>query len=305
MLRNLTLNKMTKFLQTIVLILFTVALTACGGGEARVDEGPPEGPAEEVEVPADPSPEADADADAEAEEDEEEDFDPYSNMPKPKSDEELRLLGDLKKEARELEMDYFGSDRLREWIGGLGESEDEEGMPMVLELSEENYNSLTARERIYHYLYYPESWDQVCAESMFMAGEVKALSKSLPYDYSGYYQTERQRKGLDEIVDSVDYYLLDFLETNLVATDDLLRLVVDQDLNEAIPFLVKAYREKLPRNDLYLSAMMELMSSAKYADWEGSDLRKEMGEAAWGTADLTEVNADKVIYYAEKFYEGY
>ena len=77
--------------------------------------------------------------------------------------------------------------------------------------------------------------------------------------------------------------------------------MVSRDLYTLIPTLISGYKDNLPRNDLYLTTMIELMQDAKYPDWENSDLAKEFSDAYWATVDLNEVNADKVIYYAKEF----
>lgn len=299
---------MIRIVRFILLTLLTVGLFACESGDGnktRTSTSPEvEDMTEETVTETEVAPEAEEAAEEAAEAEEEEHFDPYANMPKPKSDEELRLLREQEGKALAGEKAYFGTPRLVEWISGLGEDTDEDGFPVYQKLTDEQFGSLTVKEYIYYYLFYAESWDQVCAEAMVAAGEVKALSRELPYDMSGDYQSDRQSKSLKNNVDSVDYYLLDCIQSHKMASTDMLRMVVMQDLVDAIPSLIEGYREQLPRNDLYLTTMIELMTQAKYDPWAESDLEKSFGDAYWATIELNEVNADKVIYYAKNFAAG-
>lgn len=296
---------MHRMIKYPLMILLAVALFACQDDSG---EKSPQNDSQKVKSEkVDPSESKKTIDSSETEKEEaavEEEYDPWANLPEPKSDEELRLLKLRQIEAQDAEKAYFGSASLEEWISDLGETEDEDGMLDFLKLSDEHFASLTIKESIYYYLFYPESWDQICAEILVYAGEVKAISSNLPYDLSGAYQTDRQRESLRKNSDSVDFYLVDCIRTNRMASTEMLRLVVERNLSEAIPVLVEGYREQIPRNDLYLTTMIQLMSIDKFKPWENSDIYQDFELHSWSRIALNEVNADKIIYYAQQFVPG-
>lgn len=297
---------MDQMIKYPLMILLAMALFACqgGSGEKSPENNSKELKGEEVDPSESISTAKSTETSEEEAAEEEEEYDPWANLPEAKSDEELRLLKLRQEEAQNAEKAYFGTPSLDELISDLGETQDEDGMPEFLKLSDENFSSLTVKESIYYYLFYPESWDQICAEIMVTAGEVKAISSSLPYDMTGAYQTERQRESLNKQSDSVDIYLVDCIRTNKMASTEMLRAVVERNLSEIIPVLVMAYREQIPHNDLYLTTMIQLMSIDKFKPWENSDINQEFELYSWSTISLDEVNADKIIYYAQQFVPG-
>lgn len=281
-------------MKTRILLLWTWAalLAACSGNPA-------------VESTSTSLMAADSDSDAVtlgAAVDEQASTDTYQELERPEAKPE-KVQAQLRREweaAEEAEKRFLGTPRLVGWVGELKETQDEDGMPLYGKLPDARFGSLTVKEHLYYSLFHPENWDQICAEFLFDAGLVKAISGSLPYG-NGDYPSDRQQKALEARLDSVGTYVVECLQANQGLSPTLMHLVVDYKIREAIPVLMDIYKSQPLKDDLILTTMIELMRNAEYPGWMESDLNKELGGSMRDYVALTPTNADKIMFYAKKF----
>ncbi len=219
--------------------------------------------------------------------------------PDPKPEGELKALAKAEEAIKKAEQEYLGNARLTKLVAALKDSEDEDGMPVYGKLAKQDFAQLTAKGLLYYVVFHPESWDQICAESAFEAGKVKAISPYLPF--RGDYASERQAAALKLKADSIEILVLDCVNKNHGASEQMLRMVAEQDLTSAIVPLIEAYKSQSPQNDLILSTFIEMMDNGQFETWTNSETAKAANDVFGNWLSLTPENADKVIFYAKKY----
>jgi hypothetical protein len=219
--------------------------------------------------------------------------------PDPKSDAELAALKTAWEAAVVAEKKFLDNPQLEQWIAGLKTTEDEDGMPVYGKLDAAKFDALTPKEILHYTTFHPESWDQICAEFMFDAGTVKAISPNLPM--SGDYASERQAAAMKAHQEAIAGIVVACLNATQTVSEQMLHTIVEQDMRVAIGPLVEIYRTQKVKDDLILSALIELMEQAEYAAWVSSEPRKHVHDVWTEWMPLTAENADQIIYYAQKF----
>lgn len=219
--------------------------------------------------------------------------------PDPKPDAELKALAKAEEAVKKAEQEYLGNARLTKLVAALKDSEDEDGMPVYGKLANREFDQLTAKELLYYIVFHPESWDQICAESAFEAGKVKAISPYLPF--TGDYASERQAAAMKVKSDSMEILVLECINKNHGASEQMLRMVAEQDLTSAIVPLIEAYKSQSPQNDLILSTFIEMMDNGQFEAWTNTETAKAANDGFGNWLALTPENADKVIFYAKKY----
>lgn len=228
----------------------------------------------------------------------------YARIPEEKEEQELNALEKARQISESAQMDFFATLRLKEWMSVLEEKVDEDGMPVMEILPQNQFAQLTVKEHLYYHLAYPEEWSQNCAEMYFTPGRVKAISRYLPFADDGLYVSERQGKYLEANRDSVSYWVKAFLKDRKAVTTPMLNLITDLKLKSAIPDLARIYRNQTPKDDLILTALIQMMDLAEYPGWTQSKLVKEDWDEELDVLELSQVNADMVLMYAEKYANG-
>lgn len=228
----------------------------------------------------------------------------YARIPKEKDAAELAALRKAREASGEAQMTFFSTMHVKEWMAGLEEKEDEDGMPLLETLPDQQFQQLTTKEHIYYHLAYPEEWSQNCAEMYFMPGNVKAIARYLPFADDGYYLSERQTKYMENNRDSVSYWVKSFLKDRKALTTEMLNLIADLKLKSAIPDMARIYRSQATKDDLILTTLIQMMVQAEYPGWTQSKLAKEGWDKEMDVLELNQVNADMVLMYAEKYASG-
>jgi hypothetical protein len=177
-------------------------------------------------------------------------------------------------------------------------------MPVMETLPDDQFRQLTTKEHLYYHLAYPEEWSQNCAEMYFAAGNVKAIARYLPFADDGLYVSDRQARYVENNRDSVTYWLKAFLKDRKALTTHMLNLITDFKLKVAIPDMVRIYRSQATKDDLILTALIQMMEQAQYPGWTQSKLAKEGWDDDMDVLELSQVNADMVLMYAEKYANG-
>jgi|GEM_PF-4483048 len=285
-----------------ILLLVLVSTLCWGCGESADNQSPK---SETIAVsPPEEIPVVNADT-VEVEEEEDENIqsdevDEYA-LPPAKSQADLEAFDAREKEAIAAEMAFWGTPRIVDWVDALEDAQDEDGMPVYGKLDQDKFDQLTTKEYLYYYLYHPESWDQMCAEIMVDRGRVQAISTFMPYDYSGDDPSQRQIEGLKTRKDSIALYTKDYLNQADKVSLSLLRFIAQEEWTEMLPRLLEIYKSQAAPNDLILTTFIDLMRKRKFEPWLESDLDQEASKGHYSIIPLSEVNADKIIYYTKEF----
>jgi hypothetical protein len=219
--------------------------------------------------------------------------------PAAKSEADQKATKAIWEKAAANEKQFFGTPRIEKLVAGLKETMDEDGMPVYGKLDDKQFKSLTAKELVYYSVFHPETWEQICAEFLFDAGMVQGVSTYLPMN--GDFMSERQEAAIKAKMDTLTTLIASCINTNRSVSEPMLHLISTLKLKAAIGPMIEAYKAQTVKDDLILSAFVEMMSMDEYAEWSNSELAKEMNGKSRDWIPLTPANADKIMYYAKNY----
>jgi hypothetical protein len=226
-------------------------------------------------------------------------FDPSLPPAKPKA--ELDALNKIWRDALEADRKWLVSERLEDWMKGLKDTDDEDGMPVHGLLTDAQFASLTTKEKLGYAMFHPEGWSQNCAEFSESAGHIQAISRMLPYDETGDFWSDRQMDALRKDSVAVKKIILECISTNNTVSIPMMHNISEFKVWAAIPKLIEIYNAQTTKDDLLLTTMIALMERASFWKWINSDLNKAMVGDENGIIALTPENAQQIIDYAQKF----
>jgi hypothetical protein len=228
--------------------------------------------------------------------------------PAPKSETAQAAIRAQWDAAAAAEKKFLGSPKLLKWIDGLKSSTDEDGFDQPGKLTDAQFKGLPFQEKFCYYLFHPEMASQNCSMAFFDAGLVEGISGSLPYE-SERYASERQFQAMEGKKDDVRAWIVKSIAANKAVSVDMLHAVVAFKATSAIQPLIDLYNSQATKDDLILSAFVEMMRNAEFAKWTQSDVAAEMGKEMGGDfggemrdfAPLTEANVQSIIAIAKEF----
>lgn len=225
-----------------------------------------------------------------------------SKGPTPKPEEDLAALKKMREQAFKAEKTFFETPRISSWVSKLATTLDEESETEYGKLETGKFHQLNAKEAFYYYLVHPEMWDQICAETIFEAGDVLAIAQNLPFTGDGDHPSERQEELVKKNWPEIEGLVLDCIQKNNAISPEMMQVVVDFSMKSSIPVLTKIFKEQSEvKDDLILTTFVAMMNRANYKEWTDSEIAKEFKSMWWETIPLNDENVDKILFYAKKF----
>lgn len=274
----------------------SVLLTACGGeGTAAAGSSSQDSAKSEAASTAlQPEPEltqvTPEDADG---------IDPVTGTYPMRSKAEIAALEKMRKDAAAAEQNYFVSTQLKQWMKDKKQTEDPDGFPVNPKLADDQFAQLNSREKWGYALFYPEMWDQICAEATVDFSLVDAIGCAFPETWEGNSASERQIQAIAGSESELNAYLA---QAKTVSTG-LLYFIVEAKLTQAAPHLVRIYEESETKDYLILTALTHLMHNAQYEPFLKTKMNKVLFDGWLETIPHSPDNVKFILALSRKFAE--
>ncbi len=230
------------------------------------------------------------------------------NRPTLKSEAERAKIEQQWADAIAAEKKLLGSPKLLGWMGELKSTTDEDGFDQPGKLTDAQFKGLSFSEKFCYYLFHPEMASQNCSMAFFDVGLIQGISGSLPFDGEEY-PSDRQLEAMNTQKAEVEKWILKSISTNKAISIPMMQAIVAFEVKSAIVPLLDLYQQQTVKDDLLLSACVEMMRKAEYADWGSSNVAAEMQKEMGGEygperrdyAALNDANVQEIIALAKKF----
>lgn len=147
----------------------------------------------------------------------------------------------------------------------------------IEEITTEELDSFTIKEKLIFALVYPEQHSQTCSKYIELNEEMNQhIFSYLPKGDEGFYPSERQIEALKENKDSVAFYLKQCYKNKDQIPFDIYLIVEEINLYQLIPLLIEHNNSK--KNSFILALMIRLMMDDKYKPFLNSNLIKDLSD---------------------------